>query len=51
MLIENYKIGPTLGQGSYAVVKLGVDTITSSKVAIKIYEKIKLIDPQKKKNI
>ena len=40
-----------LGKGSYAIVKLGIDRGTSEKVAIKTYEKYKLFDPQKKKNV
>jgi len=32
-------------------VKLGVDRTSSEKVAIKTYEKYKLFDPQKKKNV
>lgn len=44
-------MGPTIGTGSYATVKLAVDKETNCKVAIKIYEKFKLFDPQKKKNV
>ena len=66
IMLENYEIGPTigiklnkilknlifiLGKGSYAIVKLGIDKLTKEKVAIKTYEKFKLFDPQKKKNV
>lgn len=40
-----------LGKGSYAIVRLGVENNSSEKVAIKTYEKYKLFDPQKKKNV
>jgi serine/threonine protein kinase len=41
----------TLGTGSYATVKLAVDKKTQQKYAIKIYEKFKLSDQQKMKNV
>lgn len=41
----------TLGKGSYASVKLAIDKRTNEKVAIKIYEKFKLSDPNKFKNV
>ena len=40
-----------IGTGSYASVKLGIDKSTNRKVAIKIYDKFKLLDPQKRKNV
>ena len=40
-----------LGQGSYAVVKLATHKKTNCKVAIKIYDKVKLLEPQKMKNV
>ena len=49
--IEEYTLGPTLGFGAYAVVKLSTHTITNTKFAIKTYEKIKLLEPQRKKNL
>lgn len=39
------------GKGSYAVVKLATQISTGEQVAIKFYDKIKLFDPQKKKNV
>lgn len=49
--IDRFEIGTSLGQGSYAVVKLAKDTHTNKQVAIKIYEKFRLIDPQKRMNL
>lgn len=40
-----------LGQGSYAVVKLATEKATGEKYAIKTYDKYKLYDIQKKKNV
>ena len=39
------------GQGSYAQVKYAVDRDSNIKYAIKSYEKYKLVDAQKKKNV
>lgn len=49
--LENYKLERLLGQGSYAIVKLATDKINGSKVAIKTYEKQRLLDPRKMKNV
>jgi tRNA A-37 threonylcarbamoyl transferase component Bud32 len=49
--VENYKLDKVLGQGSYAVVRLAIDKETNEKVAIKTYEKFKLNDVHKKKNV
>jgi len=37
-----YKIGPMLGQGAYAMVRAGLHVQSNFKVAIKIYDKYKL---------
>eukprot|EP00357_Protocruzia_adherens_P027229 CAMPEP_0115001698 /NCGR_PEP_ID=MMETSP0216-20121206/17547_1 /TAXON_ID=223996 /ORGANISM="Protocruzia adherens, Strain Boccale" /LENGTH=655 /DNA_ID=CAMNT_0002367115 /DNA_START=618 /DNA_END=2586 /DNA_ORIENTATION=+ len=39
------------GQGAYAVVKAAIQKKTSKKVAVKVYEKYKLIDPQRKRGV
>lgn len=39
------------GQGSYAVVKLGVLKKNKKKFAIKIYDKNKLLDAQRARNV
>ncbi|EAR86254.2 Serine/Threonine kinase domain protein (macronuclear) [Tetrahymena thermophila SB210] len=49
--LDNYKLGPLIGKGSYATVRLATDLATNEQVAIKFYEKFKLFDPQKKKNV
>lgn len=49
--IENYAVGRQLGQGAYAVVRLGTHKVTKEKVAIKSYEKCKMMDPHRKQSI
>lgn len=49
--LDQYTIGKILGLGSYAVVKLAVNKSNNMKVAIKIYDKSKLADPQRRKNV
>ncbi|CAG9318879.1 unnamed protein product [Blepharisma stoltei] len=49
--LEDYFIGSEIGKGAYAVVKLGISKANSKKVAIKVYEKITLLDSNKKKNV
>jgi serine/threonine protein kinase len=44
-------IGHQIGQGAYAVVKNGVNKKTGQRVAIKIYEKYKLLDQHRKKGV
>lgn len=43
--MERYKILDQIGQGSYAIVKLAFDKKESKYVAIKMYDKLKLMDP------
>ncbi|KAL4432954.1 hypothetical protein ABPG74_014468 [Tetrahymena malaccensis] len=50
-LMERFEIKACIGKGSYAVVKLAKDTHTDKSVAIKMYDKYKLIDPQKRNNV
>lgn len=49
--MDEYEMGQKIGTGSYATVKLGVYKKTGEKVAIKIYDKQKLQDPHKLKNV
>lgn len=49
--VEDYIIGKQIGQGAYATVCFGLHKETSRKVAIKIYEKYKLLDPQRRKSV
>jgi serine/threonine protein kinase len=37
-------VGKLLGRGAFSVVKLGVHKVSGKKVAVKTYEKYKLID-------
>lgn len=48
--IINYLIGKDLGKGAYAVVKYGIHKPTNRKVAIKIYDKSKFLEPNRFKN-
>eukprot|EP00362_Geleiidae_sp_MMETSP1317_P002265 CAMPEP_0201282492 /NCGR_PEP_ID=MMETSP1317-20130820/5779_1 /ASSEMBLY_ACC=CAM_ASM_000770 /TAXON_ID=187299 /ORGANISM="Undescribed Undescribed, Strain Undescribed" /LENGTH=43 /DNA_ID= /DNA_START= /DNA_END= /DNA_ORIENTATION= len=43
--MDDYLVGKILGQGAYAVVRLSIHKPTGRKLAIKQYEKFKLIDP------
>ncbi len=43
--MDNYTIGKVIGTGAYAVVWVGMNKLTKQKVAIKIYEKTKLLEP------
>ncbi|CDW78152.1 protein kinase domain containing protein [Stylonychia lemnae] len=49
--IGEYKLGKVLGQGAYAVVKEGVHKTLGSSLAIKVYDKYKLIDAQRKRSV
>eukprot|EP00415_Alexandrium_ostenfeldii_P002691 UN2691 len=49
--VEDYAVGKQIGQGAYATVSFGLHKETNRKVAIKIYEKYKLLDPQRKKSV
>ncbi|KAL4459871.1 hypothetical protein ABPG74_003397 [Tetrahymena malaccensis] len=51
MTMDQFQVLETLGKGSYASVKLAIDKRTNQKIAIKIYEKFKLTDPNKFKNV
>jgi len=48
---EDYVIGKELGKGAYAVVKNALHKHTNKKMAIKIYEKFRLSDPQRKSSV
>lgn len=49
--LDDYTIGKLIGQGAYASVKLATHKTHNKKFAIKTYEKYRLLDPQKKKNV
>lgn len=49
--LEDYIIGKQIGQGAYAVVRIGLHKPTNKKVAMKIYKKHKLLDPNRRKSV
>lgn len=49
--IEDYQIGKEIGKGAYAIVKSVTHKPTNKKFAIKFYEKVKLLDPEKKGSV
>jgi MAP/microtubule affinity-regulating kinase len=49
--LDNYVIGKRIGQGAYAVVRLGLHKETNEKIACKIYDKLKLLDPDRRKGV
>lgn len=49
--LDEYNMGKQIGQGAYATVKYAVHKQTNRKVAIKTYEKFRLLDPTRKKSV
>jgi serine/threonine protein kinase len=49
--LDEYIIGKQIGQGAYAVVRCGLNKVTNRKVALKIYKKYKLMDPNRRKSV
>lgn len=49
--LSDYTFGEEIGKGAYAVVKKALHKPTNKRFAIKIYEKFKLVDPQKKNSV
>ena len=43
-ILDEYTLNEILGRGAYAIVKLGMNKISSKKYAIKIYDRKKLTD-------
>lgn len=48
---EEYLVGKQIGQGAYANVRVALHKGSNSRVAIKIYEKSKIDDPQRRKSV
>lgn len=48
---EEYTVGKIVGEGAYASVRVAVYKPEGRKVAIKVYEKGKISDPQRKKSV
>ena len=49
--MKKYEIFGELGKGAYGVVRMGVEKKNGQKIAIKIYEKNKIDQPNKVKNL
>lgn len=49
--LNNYEIYGQLGKGAYGTVKMGLDKRTKERIAVKIYEKRRLDEPNKIKNV
>lgn len=49
--LDDYVIGKQIGQGAYAVVRVGLHRPSNKKVAMKIYKKPKLLDPNRRKSV
>ena len=48
--VNDYQLSKQIGHGAYAVVKEGVHKPTGEKVAVKMYDRYKLMDTQRKKS-
>ncbi|CEM11463.1 unnamed protein product [Vitrella brassicaformis CCMP3155] len=49
--LDAYQVGKQVGQGAYAIVRFGVHKASHQKVAVKVYEKYKLLDQQRRKSV
>lgn len=49
--LDEYIIGKQIGQGAYAVVRIGLHKTLNKRVALKIYKKYKLEDPNRRKSV
>eukprot|EP00826_Nyctotherus_ovalis_P041832 TRINITY_DN4259_c0_g2_i2.p1 TRINITY_DN4259_c0_g2~~TRINITY_DN4259_c0_g2_i2.p1 ORF type:complete len:475 (+),score=75.01 TRINITY_DN4259_c0_g2_i2:139-1425(+) len=49
--IDDYIFSKQIGKGAYAIVKEAIHKATGEKVAIKIYNKLTLLNPHRKKNV
>ena len=49
--LNDYRFGRHIGQGAYATVKLATHKLTGAVLAIKVYEKFRLVDLYKKKGV
>lgn len=49
--VKGYIINGQIGQGAYAIVKQGVNKATQERVAIKMYEKFRISDAQRKAGV
>lgn len=49
--MAHYEVFGELGKGAYGIVRMGLDKRTGEKIAIKIYEKRRLDEPNKVRNL
>ncbi|CDW79724.1 protein kinase domain containing protein [Stylonychia lemnae] len=49
--IHDYELGQKLGEGAYAIVRQCRHKVTNNKIAMKIYDKLRLNDPVKKRSV
>lgn len=49
--IDDYIFSKQIGKGAYAIVKEAIHKATGEKVAIKVYNKLTLLNPHRKKNV
>jgi serine/threonine protein kinase len=49
--IHDYEMGSKLGEGSYAIVRQCRNKITNDKIAMKIYDKNRLNNNEKKRSV
>mgnify|MGYP002344844570 FL=1 len=50
-MLEEYQIREKIGEGAFAEVFVAVDPRTTEKVVIKMYDKFKIYDKQRKQNL
>jgi serine/threonine protein kinase len=48
--LSDYQLGKQIGNGAYALVKEAIHKPTGERVAIKVYDRFKLMDIQRKKS-
>ncbi len=51
MFKSNYLVGKVIGEGAYATVRVAIYKPRQQKIALKIYEKSKIKDIQRKKSV
>lgn len=51
LALDDYIIGKQIGHGAYAVVRVGLHKPSNKKVAMKIYNKEKLMEPNRRRSV
>lgn len=49
--LDDYIIGKQIGEGAYAIVRVGLHKPSNRKVALKIYKKSKLLEPNRRRSV